>query len=343
MFYILAAIVALLAGIALFWPLLTQGRQARNYALALVLVMPLAALLLYQQVGTPLGIGISGVPQRQVAHPGGAAGQMSDLVAQLELRLQENPADLEGWVLLGRSYKTMQQFDAARSALLRAYQMAPDDPLVLAELAEARLFASGQPTLDQETRALLQRAIDLDPEQQKALWLLGIAASQDGDQATAVQYWQKLLSLTEPGSPVARSVQDQIDRAQARPGAATAIADDTDAPAALEVEVVLDGDLPALPPQAALFLIIRDPAAPAPPLGAKRVANPGFPVTLTVTDGDSMLAERPIFASDPLQIQARISLSGSPVPGEGDMESAPISVSGAHQGPVELTIPVTVN
>lgn len=343
MFYLLAIIVAVLAGVALFWPLLSQGGQARNYALSLVLVMPVAALLLYQQVGTPLGIGISGKPERQAAHPGGATGQMSDMVAQLELRLQENPADLEGWILLGRSYKTMQQFDAARSALLRAYQMAPDDPLVLAELAEAQLFASGRPTLDEETRALLERAVSLDPEQQKALWLLGIAANQDGDQTTAVQYWQKLISLTDPGSPVARSVQEQIDRTQARLGieAPQTVMGGATAPAALEVRVAVDGNLPTLPGQAALFLIIRDPAAPAPPLGAKRIANPAFPVTLTVTDADSMLAERPIFGTDPLQIQARISLSGSPVAAEGDIESAPISVSLSHQGAVELTISVT--
>lgn len=343
MFYFLATTVAVLAGVALFWPLLSQGRQARNYALSLVLVMPVAALLLYQQVGTPLGIGVSGKPERQAVHPGGAAGQMSDLVTQLELRLQENPADLEGWVLLGRSYKTMQQYEAARNALLRAYQMAPDDPLVLAELAEAQLFASGQPTLGEDSRALLERAISLDPEQQKALWLLGIAASQDGDHATAIQYWQKLLSLADPGSPVANSVQEQIDRAQARLGteAPQTVMGDAAAPAALEVRVSVDGDLPPLPGQAALFLIIRDPAAPAPPLGAKRIANPAFPVTLTVTDADSMLAERPIFGTDPLQIQARISLSGSPVPAEGDLESAPIPVSHSQQGPVELTIPIT--
>jgi len=336
MFYFLAAALAVLAGIALTWPLLRQGGPSRNYGLSLVTLLPIAALFLYQQVGSPLGIGVSGKPQPENVHPAGGANPMVEMVARLEQRLQENPADLEGWILLGRSYKTMQQYEPARAALLRAYQMAPDDPLVMAELAEAQLFASGQPEFSEETLDLLRRALEMDPEQQKALWLLGIAASQDGDDALAVQYWQKLVGLTDPASPVAQSVQEQIDRARDRLGIAAP--EPPVADGGFEVRVSVDGATPALPEQAVLFLIIRDPAAPVPPLGAKRVARPEFPLVISVTDADSMMAERPISATDPVQVVARISMSGSPVAGEGDLESTPVNVSAADGATVELKI-----
>ena len=342
MFYMLSITLAIIVGFAIFWPLLKQGQQARNYGMAAVFFLPIAALLLYQQVGSPLGIGVSGSPQNQAAHPGNVASSMTDVVALLEQRLQENPADLEGWILLGRSYKTMQQYEQAETALLRAIQMAPDDPLVLAELAEARLFTSGDPRVSAESRELLERALRLDPEQQKALWLLGIAARQDGEDAAAVQYWQRLVAVIDPASPVAQSVQEQIDLARMRMGmgtpapVATALVNSE----GIRVEISLDRENSALPEQAVLFLIVRDPKAPVPPLGAKRIANPNFPLSLVVTDADSMMAARPISGTDPVQIVARISLSGSPVAAEGDLESPPLEVSAASEGPFKLQIPI---
>jgi cytochrome c-type biogenesis protein CcmH len=337
MFYSLSIAIAVLTGVALCWPMLKQSRAARNYGLSLVLALPIIALLLYQQVGSPQGIGVSGTPQGLAAHPAQGDNPMDAMIAKLEERLQQNPADLEGWVLLGRSYKTLQQYSQAQAALLRAIQLAPDDPLVLAELAEAKLFASGNPTIGPDARAMLERALSIDPGQQKALWLLGIAASQDGDDATAIAHWQKLVGLAGPDSPVAASVQQMIDQAQTRLGSTEPLA--TVAPAArLVVEVSFDQPEFELPEQATLFLIVRDPATSGPPLGAKRVDSPVFPVTLNLSDADSMMAERPISGTDPVEIVARISLNGSPVAGPGDPESQPAVVSPASQAPVKLEI-----
>lgn len=337
MFYSLSIAIAVLAGVALCWPLLTQNRAARNYALSLVLALPIIALLLYQQVGSPQGIGVSGSPQGLAAHPAQGDNPMDAMIGRLEERLQQNPADLEGWVLLGRSYKTLQKYSQAQAALLRAIQLAPDDPLVLTELAEAKLFASGNPTIGPEARAMLERALSIDPGQQKALWLLGIAASQDGDEATAVAHWQKLVGLPGLDSQVAASVQEMIDQAQLRLGNPESVA--AAAPAiGMVVEVSFDQPDFKLPEQAALFLIVRDPATPGPPLGAKRVVNPVFPVTLNLSDADSMMAERPISGTDPVEIVARISLNGSPLAGPGDPESQPLVVSPLSDAPVKLEI-----
>jgi len=337
MFYFLSIAIAVLAGVALCWPLLTQNRAARSYALSLVLALPIIALLLYQQVGSPQGIGVSGTPPELAAHPAQGGNSMDTVIGRLEERLQQNPANLEDWILLGRSYKFVQKYAQAQAALLRAIQLAPDDSLVLAELAEAQLFASGNPTIGPEARAMLERALSIEPGQQKALWLLGIAASQDGDDATAVAYWQKLVGLPGQDREVAASVQEMIDQAQLRLGNPEPVA--AAAPATgMVVEVSFDQPDFKLPEQATLFLIVRDPATPGPPLGAKRVDSPVFPVTLNLSDADSMMAERPISGTDPVEIVARISLNGSPVAGPGDPESQPVVVSPASQAPVKLEI-----
>ena len=86
--------------------------------------------------------------------------------------------------------------------------------------------------------------------------------------------------------------------------------------AAIVEGMSLARDLGNLPPTAALFLIARDPAAPNPPLGAVRIPNPVFPVNLRLTDANSMMAARPISSVPEVEITARLSMNGSPMPAE---------------------------
>lgn len=334
MFWPSAAALLLLAGALVAWPLIGGGKSSRLYGLALALAIAAGALFLYPHAGTPEGIRVSGVPgaTSAVDHQQ-ADAQLDDLLGNLEQRLLENPGDLEGWLLLGRSYKATQQYPQAERALSRASQLAPDDPLVIAELAEARIYASGETTIGAETRAMLERALLLDPGQQKALWLLGIAAMQAGSDALAVEYWQRLLSLVDADSDIAASVQRQINAAQGRTGAAPA-----SAWAGLEVAVTLAGEAPALPPSAVLFVIARDPAAPNPPVGVMKIANPVFPLSARLDDSHSMLQQRPISGVEDLQVQARLSMSGNAIAQPGDLHSEAATVSPEFSDQVELTI-----
>jgi cytochrome c-type biogenesis protein CcmH len=223
---------------------------------------------------------------------------------------------------------------------------------------------------------MLERAVELEPAQQKGLWLLGIAAAQAGDDAFAISYWESLLAQLEPGSPVAQSVQAQLNDAKSRlgmeveapgpatepslePGAATAAAPETAPETAPEAAptVAQAGDAAggwqgtavrvtasaaaqaAIPPDAVLFLVIRAPGpAVGPPIGVRRIVGPALPLELTITDQDSMLAERKISLEREVQLQARVSLSGSPGAKPGDWQSAPLTVALSSTGTVELVL-----
>jgi cytochrome c-type biogenesis protein CcmH len=198
---------------------------------------------------------------------------------------------------------------------------------------------------------MLERAVELEPESQKGLWLLGIAAAQEGDLARAVSRWESLLGLLEPGSGVAQSVQQQIDEANARlgrpaaaavadTGSATAPASDTGGWSGTPVRVAAsESSASLIPSGAVLFVIVRSPGpAVGPPLGVRRVIDPILPLDLTITDGDSMLEERKISLESEVQLQARISLSGSPTTSPGDWQSAPVSVALDGVSSVQLII-----
>jgi cytochrome c-type biogenesis protein CcmH len=370
MFWIISLLILLLAGLLSLAPLLGKGSNWKMATLAGIFLMPLAIYGLYQLVGTPQGLDPM-LTRPQAASQGQAMGaspsadgkvktDMATLTEGLRQRLEQNPDDYQGWVLLGRSYKNLQNYPLAVEALEKADSMQPGNPLVQVELVEARLFASGQQRITPEMVAALEKAVAQDPAQQKGLWLLGIAAAQAGDDSAAIGWWEKLLAQIEPGSSIEQTVRSQLDEARTRLGlppeattiaslppqvpAAPAMAPATVAPPpaasgwkGVEVKVELAAlaaqDWPQLPagavPQGAvLFVIVRPQgAAGGPPLGAHRVSQPQFPLQLSLTDKDSMMAQRPISSASGLELQARLALDGRPMAAAGDWQSVATPVA----------------
>lgn len=341
MFWLLAMAILAVAAVLLAWPLLARGSSWRPVGLAIVLLLPLGGTLLYRDVGTPAALDAS------LAEP--QAQDFDAMVDSLKSRLSEREEDLEGWLLLGRSLKSLQRYDEALQALETAKRIAPDSPLVTVELAEAKLFASGDPRISEEVRGMLESAVAEDPGLQKGLWLLGIDAAQRGEDQAAVDYWQRLLSQLEPGSPVAQSVREQLALIQGQPGSTPAQnpgeASDWPgisieislAPAAVEA---LPGTLPET---AVLFVIVRAGGeAGGPPLGAARIDDPRFPLQVTVDDRNAMLPGRKLSEQTALSIQARVSLSGEPAARAGDWESEISEVSPERSEKVPLVLSRTV-
>jgi cytochrome c-type biogenesis protein CcmH len=330
-FWLAAAAIPVVTALLLFRPLLRKGGPWLGVGLALLLLLPVTTLLLYQGVGTPTAVDPPR-PAQGMAQGAGQDADIEDLLAQLEARMAAQPDDLEGWLLLGRSYRSLQRHREALTAFRRARELAPEEPVVAVELAEALIFTSDPQQPNPEVSALLAEALAKAPDLQKGLWLAGMVAAQTGDDATAVGHWERLLAQLEPGSPVAGSVQQQLDAARARLGVAP-----SDAWAGLDIVVTAPAELPALTPESALFIIARDPDAPNPPLGAIRLA-PAFPAVARLTDANSMMPQRPLSGAARLQLQARLSLDGNPLAGEGDPASEPVIVAADHAEPVELPL-----
>ena len=346
MFWTLSIGILLLTGLATLWPLLGRGSNLKAVAGVLILLIPVAGYFMYQNVGTPRALEM---PATAIIAAG--AGDMNALTAQLRSRLEAEPDNVEGWVLLGRSYKTLQQYPQALEALENASRLAPDDPLVMVELVEAQLFVSGNPQVTAEMSQTLKQAVSVDPALQKGLWLLGIGAAQAGDDRQAVDWWNRLLAQLEPGSGIAQSVQEQISQASMRLGdTAPPTTGNQQAEAGDAVweglEIIIElakpnaGEDFQLPADAAVFVIARAQGSTGgPPLGVSRIPRPEFPLVVKLTDENSMLPQRPISSAPALTIQARLSLSGQPIAAGGDWQSQSVSV-GANEvsEPVSLVL-----
>lgn len=164
----------------------------------ITLAAPLLVVALYAALGNPRAI------NPQARQPGGA---MQTLVDKLAQRLQANPDDAAGWLMLARSYKALGRYQAAADAWEHTQPQSWNDVDSLAEWVEARILAQGQ-HFDQRSQQLLARAMSLNPEHPGVLLLRGLSALDRGD-LPAAQNAFTTLRAQYPGDSPDRQALDQ--------------------------------------------------------------------------------------------------------------------------------------
>lgn len=139
--------------------------------------------------------------------------QIEDMADKLAQRLEADPKDPQGWAMLARSYTVLGRRTEAVAAYERAVALHGQDASLLADYADA-LAVTRESRLAGEPAALVERALELDPNHPKALSLAGTAAFERKDYAAAVARWEHLLEVAPPDSPFVEPMRANI--AQAR-------------------------------------------------------------------------------------------------------------------------------
>ena len=194
----------------------------RNFAYGVGMAIPVGVIALYFLIGNPKGL-FPSLASAELASPSTQQGapmsnqQIAANVEKLAKRLEQNPNDAQGWLMLARSYTLMERFADAASAYEHATALNANDATIWADYAEASAMANGQRLAGKPTEAI-NRALQIDPKNQKALDLAGSAAYQAGDYKKAIDYWQKLLNELPAGSEELRTVSDQIAKAKQEAG-----------------------------------------------------------------------------------------------------------------------------
>jgi cytochrome c-type biogenesis protein CcmH len=180
---------------------------SRKLAVALFLLLPILGLAGYGLLGNPRALD----PAQAVAQPKMTPEQINAMVARLAERMQANPDDMQGWLMLARSYKTMGRYEEAAAAYGKAEKAVNDDPDLLASYAETIAMATGK-GLQGKPVQLVERALKLEPKHGHSLFLAGAAAMEAGDKRKAIAYWEALLPQVEPGSEIDQILREGIDR-----------------------------------------------------------------------------------------------------------------------------------
>jgi cytochrome c-type biogenesis protein CcmH len=254
--------------------------------------------------------------------------QMGELLDKLKAKLAENPNDVNGWLLLGRSYARLERYALAVDAFQHAYDKSRGENVeAMTGLGEA-LAMTDEASLGGRAGKLFDDALTREPGNTKALWYGGIAALQAGDLRKGRDRFQLLLAQNPPAgvrSMLERQIQDinqQLNESGQGAPAVTAGAEGA-APAAhrsIRVAVTIapnvreqlkGGPLP-------LFILARDPSAGGPPLAVQRHSSSDLPLTVELSERDAMIAARTIATVPRVQVVARLSRSGTPQAQSGD-------------------------
>lgn len=322
------ATAAALGGLAL-WPLWRAGQ--RGIWATLVALLVVATLGLYQLLGTPAAL----QAEASTAPP----QSIEEGIGQLQEALRQNPERVDGWVLLARSQLETGNVSGAAAAFEKAVQLAPDEPGLLVEAAQVRARAAPKFLFDDTALQWLQHALQLAPDNERAVWLIGIVQRQRGQDEAAATTWESLLPKLEPAA--ANALREQIDLARGKPGAAAPA--NATAPAATHAVTVTVTLAPSLAERVAsgtqsVFVIARVPGGPPMPVAVERHPAQAPPLTITLDDADSPMPTQKLSALQEVEVFARLSASGKAMREQGDVESAPVRVRLPADKPLEITL-----
>jgi cytochrome c-type biogenesis protein CcmH len=239
------------------------------------------------------------------------------MVARLARELEHNPQNLDGWLMLGRSYVTLQEYPLALRAFERADRLG-DGKNAEALTGEAETLAlTDESELDGRAGRLIERALALAPHSGQALFFGAAVAARRGDLTLARQRFVELLGMDPPAN-VRGILEQQISALDAKLASTTpAGAAGAAAQAVVRVNVTLAPSLTTAAGSSPLFVFVRDPGHPGPPLAVKRLES-RFPQIVALAASDAMIPGRAFAPGQSVQVVARIARSGNPVGASGD-------------------------
>jgi cytochrome c-type biogenesis protein CcmH len=321
-FILIAAAMVLAVSALIARPLLSPRRLAPRApwaALAVLLVLLAGAGGLYAKFSNW---------NWSQAQSQAAEASPESMVSTLARRLARDPNDLNGWLLLGRSYSVLAEHGPEmRPLAVRAYEHANqlakgENVEALQGLAEA-LVAEDDSQLGGRAGELIEKALTLAPQSPKLLFYGAAAAIQRRQLPLARQRFVSLLAENPPEN-VRNIIQQQVNAIDQALGTAAPAVDQppptgaAPAPARVLITITL---APKVKPEgrtdAPLFVFVRDPRGGGPPLAVKRLAA-HFPQTVELSSADAMLAGHGMQVGQDVEIVARISSSGGPLARSGD-------------------------
>ena len=191
-------------------PKATGFWTSRRTAAAIGLSLPMLALGIYWQLGTPAAID-------QIAKTQVDNHQMVQMIDALATKLKANPDNPKGWVMLARSHKIMGRLEEAQQAFEKAGSLVNTDPDLLVDYAELLGTLAGN-NLEGKPQQMISEALRINPEHPMGLMMAGVVAYQRTDYKGAIGRWEKLLGLLPPDSPDAEQILANIADARAKAG-----------------------------------------------------------------------------------------------------------------------------
>ncbi|EIG7226438.1 cytochrome c-type biogenesis protein CcmH [Salmonella enterica] len=141
--------------------------------------------------------------------------EMARLALGLRTRLQSDPGNAEGWIMLGRIGMVLGNAGTATGAYANAYRLDPKNSDAALGYAEA-LTRSSDPEDNRRGGELLRRLVRSDHTDIRVLSLYAFNAFEQGRFGEAVAAWGMMLKLLPAADPRRAVIERSIRLAQAQ-------------------------------------------------------------------------------------------------------------------------------
>ena len=319
-------------------PTATALRYKRT-AIALGVLLPVLAIGGYAAVGMPVAVVPEVIRPPQVASA--QDEQMAELFKMAEERLNKEPNDVKGWILLARAKASVGLFDGAMRDYEKAAALTPNDSELWSDFADAAAGKS-QGRMDGKPLEYINKALALDGKNAKALLLRGTYEMQKNDFAAAEKSFTLAKSQVDPKSGFAQIADNALADIKTRQGGtASAPARSVDTSAVPEAASASDAVLVTVQLQlgaearkavsanagASVFMIVRTLGVDrGPPLAARKIPVSELDKPILLTAADAMIGGAGLKPDSDVSIQARLSLTGQPSAQNGDWQSEKTSL-----------------
>ncbi|MFT5260601.1 MAG: cytochrome c-type biogenesis protein CcmH [Gammaproteobacteria bacterium] len=343
-------------------------RRAPKLTTPLILAcIPLIAIGMYFETGT---VNYASLTEQSHVQQSPDIPNLDELVAGLEIKVRENPANERGLFLLAQTYNRVGRHQESVATYQILLDLVGPDADLLTEQAEASVMQNQQVFSAQSLR-LLSDALALDPHHIKARWLSGLGKLEFGNATAALEDWLWIEPdlQSDPGAHAqlttlindaeqslgheadgARQIAlqsiekhnqstEHLQLAQMDKAQAADLSTENTPTVSLSVDVNIDSRfVDKVHPDDTVFVIAKAKNGPRAPLAVVRKTVADLPFEVRLNDSHAMLNTMTLSQFKDVVISARVSRSGQPIAQAGDIQSAPYQTQNSHQETIRLTL-----
>jgi len=312
------ALLILLLPIAMKSQLKTDT-PAKKAIIAIAIFVPVFTMASYFSLGTPE---FAKMATEQAPPP------MTTLVDELELKLAQKPKDVNGWLLLGRSYMVTENYPKAIHAFEKALALESNNLEAILPLADALAVTAGG-NLSGRPYQLLLQAYEQNPKNEMTLWLLGMAEKQLNNKEVAQKHWQALYNQLPTNSKDKPSVASllasvgvtvestTIEQEKTVVNTTTAKTTETTSTTEIKISFEISDEVRKKISGANVFIYAKQPQGMPMPIAAQRYQADKLPSNILLTKADELMPSRTLEQFNKLIIGVKI--TGSDAVGKDEL------------------------
>jgi cytochrome c-type biogenesis protein CcmI len=247
--------------------------------------------------------------------------ELQSLTLAIRHRLRETPEDVQAWLNLGRLYMSIGFSEQAIAAFKRAFELAPDDPSMRLNYAQALMLSGTDENLQRAAR-MLTFELEQQPENDNITLMLTVVMTKIGDLDNAERYFALIKNKLSQDTPIYQTLTTRIQALRQQQGVEYTAADKSQTGFSITVEII-DALISKLPETGFLFVFAQDAVSNMKvPAAVIKLPLQTLPLTVTLTQQNAMM---PTFTLDQLQqasLIARVSADENVELTAGELQGA---------------------